>query len=505
MMKKENALREAREYEAVHVPSVTEEERPAVHLSCGIGWLNDPNGFSSYRGEYHLFYQYYPYATHWGPMHWGHAKTKDFIRWERLPAALAPDTEADADGCFSGSALALPDGRQLLVYTGVKNKSTEDGKSEVRQTQCVAFGDGVDYHKYEKNPVLDEHDVPEGGSAEDFRDPKVWCEPDGTISMVVGNRAADGSGQILFYQSRDGLHWEFVSILAKCENVYGKMWECPDFFALGDRQILIVSPQEMLAEGLEFHPGDNAIMLVGAFDREKKEFHRSYARAIDYGTDFYAPQTLLTEDGRRVMIGWMQNWASSSAVPAGARYFGEMTLPRELSYRNGRVLQQPVRELERYRGERVAYENVSVEREISLPGVEGRVLDMTVRVRPAVAEQPFRYFKIHVAKGGAFYTTIRYEAETQTMRVDRLHSGFPRDIVNSRDFLIQADNHSVKLRIVLDKHSLELFVGEGEQAAAFKLYTPQDARGISFEAEGAAALIDVEKYELIAPQEERKA
>ena len=97
-------LKKARDFEEQYVPRVPAEERPVFHVTGGIGWINDPNGFSRYKGEYHLFFQYHPYSTLWGPMHWGHVKTKDFIRWERLPVALAPDTEADPHGCFSGSS-----------------------------------------------------------------------------------------------------------------------------------------------------------------------------------------------------------------------------------------------------------------------------------------------------------------------------------------------------------------------------------------------------------------
>ena len=121
------ALQKARDFEAQYGPHIPAGERPAFHVTPTIGWMNDPNGFSLYKGEYHLFYQYHPYSNEWGPMHWGHVKTKDFIRWERLPAALAPDREYDAAGCFSGGAVELPDGRQLLMYTGVQRGRDPEG------------------------------------------------------------------------------------------------------------------------------------------------------------------------------------------------------------------------------------------------------------------------------------------------------------------------------------------------------------------------------------------
>ena len=172
-------LQKARDFELQYGSFIPAEQRPAFHATPTIGWMNDPNGFSLYQGEYHLFYLYHPYSNEWGPMHWGHLKTKDFIRWERLPAAMAPDQSYDASGCFSGSAIELPDGRQLLLYTGVQRSHNEEGFIQDIQAQCVAIGDGVDYEKYGENPVLGAADLPEGGSSIDFRDPKIWQEADG--------------------------------------------------------------------------------------------------------------------------------------------------------------------------------------------------------------------------------------------------------------------------------------------------------------------------------------
>ena len=187
--------------------------------------MNDPNGFSVYKGEYHLFYQYYPYSTSWGPMHWGHVKTTDFIKWEWLPAALAPDESFDNGGCFSGSAVEMEDGRQLLMYTGVKEWQRPDGLIENRQMQCVAFGDGRDYVKYGHNPVLTDADVPEDGSVLDFRDPKIWWDDEKKMYFaVVANRTADGSGAILLFGSADALSWKRLSVLDRSRNEYGRMW-----------------------------------------------------------------------------------------------------------------------------------------------------------------------------------------------------------------------------------------------------------------------------------------
>ncbi len=486
-------LQRARDFEAQYVPKVPESGRPAFHVTGGIGWINDPNGFSRYKGEYHLFYQYHPYSTLWGPMHWGHVKTRDFIRWERLPVALAPDSPADPDGCFSGSALELPDGRQLLLYTGVRRVRQEDGALLEYQAQCVAIGDGADYEKYPGNPVISAGDVPQGNSVLDFRDPKIW-EEDGTYFAVVGNRTGDGSGAVLLYRSADALRWEFVTALDASKNEYGRMWECPDFFPLDGKQVLLVSPQEMTPRGLEFHAGYGTACLLGSYDKASYRFTRETVQAVDYGIDFYAPQTLESYDGRRIMIAWMQNWTTASSQPAGVYCFGEMTLPRELSVRDGRLVQNPVRELESYRTDRVSYEGVELsDGEMELPGVQGRILDLTLTIRPGAGG--YRRFAVKLAAGGEHFTSVRYRPEAGTVRVDRSRCGFPYDIVHVREFQVRPRGGELKIRAVLDRYSAELFFNDGEQAATFILYTDTQASGIRFSAEGSVVL-DVEKYDI---------
>lgn len=238
-------LRDARKYEETMEKKIGSENRPGFHLAARVGWMNDPNGFSYYKGKYHLFYQYNPYDSHWGPMHWGHAVSKDLLHWEYLPAALAPDADFDRDGCFSGSAAVLPDGRQLLIYTGVIRETQPDGSMRDVQTQCLAVGDGVDYEKYAGNPVLTKEDLPDNGSKFDFRDPKIWKTADGAYRCVVGNCTPERDGQILLFSSEDGFRWKYEKILAANNKRYGMMWECPDFFELDGKAVLLTSPMDM--------------------------------------------------------------------------------------------------------------------------------------------------------------------------------------------------------------------------------------------------------------------
>lgn len=485
-------LQIARNYEEENIKKIPEEDRPLYHVTGGIGWINDPNGFSVYQGEYHLFFQYHPFSTKWGPMHWGHVKTKDFVVWERLPIAIAPDTQSDKCGCFSGTALELPNGKMLLAYTGVEKKKDADGVERDYQQQCIAVGDGINFEKVENNPVIGKELIPEGNNPYDFRDPKIWKEDD-IYYLAVANRTKDGSGEILLFKGFDYLHWEFAGVIDGSRNELGKMWECPDCFILDKKRVLVVSPQEMPSDGLEFHPGNGTVFIYGEGE-SWTEFERKGVQTIDYGLDFYAPQTLLSLDGRRIIIGWMQNWETSNYANDERKFFGEMTIPRVVEWRNERFVQNPVRELEKYYGNKIEYNNVSLNGEMTLEGICGRVLDMTVTVKPD-AGKTVNFFKIKLAKKGYMETVILYDARTKTIRLDRSRSGVHADIVNIREFLVTSESEEVKLRILLDKHSVELFVNDGEQVATMMLYTPLEAKEILFESDG-EVMIDVEKYDL---------
>ncbi|MCI8798297.1 MAG: glycoside hydrolase family 32 protein [Lachnospiraceae bacterium] len=489
-------LWEARKYEEAFGKKIQKEERPDFHLSPRTGWMNDPNGFSCYGGKYHLFYQYHPYDSHWGPMHWGHAVSDDLLHWEYLPAALAPDEIYDRDGCFSGSALTLPDGRQLLMYTGVVKERQADGSCNEVQTQCLAVGDGADYVKYDGNPVLNEQDIPRGSSRFDFRDPKLWQEEDGTYRCAIGNRSGDGSGQILLFESPDGFDWRYKKVLAANHNRFGKMWECPDFFPLDGKWVLLTSPQDMLPSGFEYHNGNGTLCLIGSYEKTTEEFTEEGNQSVDYGIDFYAPQTVLTPDGRRVMIGWMQNWDTCNHRRVHEEpWFGQMSLPRELSIRDGKLLQKPVRELEAMRRNKISYENVTVSGTVRLEGIRGRRIDMELTIRPEDGCDLYRKFAVRLAQNGQYHTSISFRPGESVLKVDRKFSGSRRAIIHQRRSKVCRKGGALKLRIILDRFSVEAFVNDGEQVLSAVLYTEQEADGISFIADGTVNM-DVVKYEI---------
>lgn len=492
-------LKKAQDYEKKNEAIGNMQEHPLFHVTPAIGWMNDPNGFSFYKGEYHLFYQYHPYSTEWGPMHWGHVKSKDMISWKRLPIALAPDEEYDMKGCFSGSALELPNGKHAIMYTGVSDaKKYQKAASDnaVMQMQCMAYGDGVTYEKYAGNPVITYHDIPSGGSVEDFRDPKFWYdETDSCYYAIVGNRAKDGCGSLLLFSSADTFSWHFVSVPHSCKNQIGKMWECPDFFSLCGKNIIITSPQEVDARDLEFHNGNNSLCMIGKLNAQKDTFVEESAQQIDYGLDFYAPQTLLAPDGRRIMIGWMQSWERSHCKPVDVKWFGMMTIPRELSILDGRLIQNPIKELEQYEKNTVIYEKVLLSEKMELKNVCGRTIDMTLEIVP-LYNQKQQSVSIYLASNEKYYSEIHYSSPDSILTFNRTHSGFQHDVLATRQVPVRFRNGAIKMRIIMDRYSIEIFVNDGEQAVSATIYTPQEANRIYFESKELSYL-NVKKSDII--------
>ena len=483
-------LEKARSYEAKKIAATDKESKPLFHISAPAGWINDPNGFSVYNGKIHLFYQYHPYLREWGPMHWGHSTTSDMIKWEQLPCALAPDEEYDKKGCFSGSAIEA-DGKHVLVYTGVTRIKLPDGSEQERQNQCIAFGDGLNYVKHENNPVVTGDMLPENCSRIDFRDPKIWKEDD-TYYLIVGSKDLNDVGQVVLCSSKNLTDWQFVTILAaNSTGKIGTMWECPDFFGLEDKHVLVCSPQNMKADKYEFHNGHNSVYFLGDYDKENHVFIKEEPHTLDYGMDFYAPQTTLLPDGRRVMIAWMKSW-DACVVPDSQDWQGMMTLPRELEIKDGRIWQKPVKEIENYRANKCHYTDKKIDCYTTFDGIKGRTLDMTVEL----SGEEYNNFTVEMACDDEYSTAFTYNRVAGMLEIDRTCCGVTKDVVCVRKIKIADTDRKLKLRFIMDRQSIELFINDGQQVATTAICTPLQADGISFNCDG-SAVVDIEKYDII--------
>jgi len=311
-------------------PLAADPRRPQFHLLPAANWMNDPNGPIFWQGRYHMFYQYNPNGAYWGDMHWGHAISADMVHWRHLPVALAPTPGGpDAGGCFSGTALA-DGGRIAILYTAVvpapENQATiRDGEHSLRESQCLAFGEGSDLTTWTKDSTPVIAAPPAGLDVTGFRDPVPWRHGDQWL-MAVGSGIRGKGGAVLLYRSRDLRHWEYLHLLAggsgngdKTPNPVdsGDMWECPDFFPLGDRHVLIHSTQ------------GKAYWQSGSFDTDGLVFHAERGGVLDYGS-FYAPKTQLDNAQNRILWGWIQETRPEAEYRA-AGWAGMMSLPRVLT------------------------------------------------------------------------------------------------------------------------------------------------------------------------------
>lgn len=304
-------------------------KRLGFHFEPENGWMNDPNGLVYYKGYYHAFFQHNPFATEWGKMHWGHARSKDLISFEELPIALYPDMDYESkEGCFSGSAI-VKDDRLYLFYTSVADK----------QAQSVAYSDdGVTFTKYKNNPVIKESPL----GYYDFRDPKVTVI-DGQYYMVTGSGNAE-AGQVLLFKSEDLLNWEYVGILFEGKE-YAPCIECPDFFKLNDKYVLMFSRM-----GIETR---TTYFVIGDFENDK--LINTVISRPEWGRDFYAPQTMW--DGkRRIIIGWLYHWGKKA--PEDCPYAGALSIPRELKLIDNKVYNYPVAEAQKLITKESKYVNI---------------------------------------------------------------------------------------------------------------------------------------------------
>ena len=324
--------------------------RTRFHIMPPVGWLNDPNGLCQFRGLFHAYFQYSPLNVHGGGGYWGHCTSRDLIHWDYQEPVLTTDIPEDRSGVYSGSAL-IEDNRMYLFYTGnVKLPGDYDYIDEGRISTQLLVESEDGWHMSEKVKLLGMEDYPED-ITEHVRDPKVWKE-DGRYYMVLGARARawdeNGSrrdkGGILIYGSEDKRKWKLYQKIVP-ERAFGYMWECPDIFYLGEKKVLSFCPQGLDAEQERFQN----LYQSGYSLLDESENPEDTFQEWDMGFDFYAPQTFQADDGRRILIGWAgvpdtEKTHRNLSVENGWQHC--LTLPGELTWRDGKILRTPIRELE---------------------------------------------------------------------------------------------------------------------------------------------------------------
>ncbi|RXI96587.1 sucrose-6-phosphate hydrolase [Anaerobacillus alkaliphilus] len=446
------------------------------HIMPPVGLLNDPNGFIHYKGKYHLFYQWMPFKTGHGAKFWGHVSTEDFVHWTEEEIALTPSEWYEKNGCYSGSAIEH-NGKMYVFYTG----NVKDEKGNRETYQCLAVSeDGVYFEKLGPVVTLPQEYTPH------FRDPKVW-EQDDTFYMVVGAQTLEKKGAVALLSSKNLTDWKYEGDLAGggkgSLSDFGYMFECPDFFPLGEKDILIISPQGLCADGMKYRNVYQSGYVIGKFDRKNKTYEHGQFEELDRGFDFYAPQTTEDDQGRRLLFAWMsvpdQNEQDHPTVDY--RWLHNMTIPRELMLVGEKLYQVPVKELEELRNGGYYSQEMTLNNEITeIEGINGKAIEL--KMKDILLQQGWFEMSIHGAARMVFsngvFTLERKSyvdgtVENRQCLLDRLHS----------------------LHIYIDTSSIEIFINEGEEVFTTRFYPSKSEPSITFGASKTCSFT-IEKWDL---------
>ncbi|WP_300920383.1 glycoside hydrolase family 32 protein [uncultured Dubosiella sp.] len=433
------------QFEQDNIETVSSDPwRLTYHLMPPVGWLNDPNGLCEHKGTTHIFYQYSPLDANGAKKGWGHYTTTDWKTFSQCPIELVPDQEIDRDGVYSGSAFEK-DGTVHFFYTGnIKFEGEHDYIYEGRGHYVNTFTLLEDGTVSERKNVLRNEDYPDDLSCH-VRDPKVF-EEDGVYYMVLGARTKEDVGQILVYRSDDLEAWTYHGRI-QSGSAFGYMWECPDLFELDGQKVLMTCPQGVEQQGLKYENiYQNGYFLLDGKMKEGTEIVAPFAE-FDHGFDFYAPQTYRDEKGRRILIGWMGLPDTDYANPTVERGWQHaLTLPRELTFSNGKVFQFPIKEV---------LDLSCDERNIELQA--GHVFE---------AEGPC--FHATLFPEGPFSIGLRQDAELnydgKVLSFALKDSGYGRDVRH----IVVEDVHSID--VFSDTSSVEIFVNGGEHALTSRIY-----------------------------------
>ncbi len=446
-------------------------------------WLNDPNGLVYLDGEYHLFYQFHPESTVWGPMHWGHAVSRDLVNWEHLPIALYPDEHGTI---FSGSAVVdwnntAGFGKEALIAVFTYNK-------DYKETQNLAYSTdkGRTWTKYSGNPV-----IPHPGHLCDIRDPKVfWHTDHWVLSLAAGDK-------VLFYVSTDLKNWEQSGSFGGGYGSTTGVWETPDLFklpiadGLEIRWVLTVGVGDGAPAG-----GSGTQYFIGDFDGRSFVSENSKETILwaDHGADYYAPQSWSDEpNGRRLMLGWMSNWQYARVIPASS-WRGVFSLIREISLQrtgNGiRLIHQPISEIQTLRGKHERWQ-----KEIIQPGknllesVFGKTLEIIAEFQVADAVE---CFGLRVRAGHDEHTTIAYKPKDNLLFVDRTDSGqvdFQDGFASIHSAELLPSANDIRLHIFVDSSSVEIFANDGLVVFTECIFPAEQSQGLELFAEGGAVIL----------------
>jgi fructan beta-fructosidase len=445
-----------------------ESYRPQFHFTPPSQWMNDPNGLVYYAGEYHIFYQYNPEDTIWGPMHWGHAVSRDLINWQHLPVALYPDENGTI---FSGSAVV--DWRNTAGFGNEALVAVFTHDQNGRQSQSLAYSTdkGRTWTKYAGNPVLQ---PPK--NIRNFRDPKVfWYGEPETGHWVM---AVTGGNVILFFTSPDLKTWESTGGFGFGYGSTTGVWETPDLFPLPidggseRRWVLTVGVGDGGPAG-----GTGTQYFIGSFDGKTftSDNPKDTTLWADFGADFYAAQSWSdAPDGRRVWLGWMNNWRYAASIPTST-WRGAFTIPRDLSLKTTldgiRLIQQLIPEFYILQGEQQVWKNQRITRARQYPLPASR-LEIFAEFQ-IIPNMLANRLGLRLITDNAEATTIGYTTKSQTLYIDRSEcrdSGLNPAFAGVHMAQLAPENDVIRLHILIDQSSVEVFANDGQLVLTDQLF-----------------------------------
>ncbi|KZN97952.1 sucrose-6-phosphate hydrolase [Aeribacillus pallidus] len=457
--------------------------RQKFHIQPVTGLLNDPNGFSYFNGEYHLFYQWFPLGPVHGLKYWYHTKSKDLVNWQNVGIGIKPNDYFDSHGAYSGSAICH-DGKLHLMYTG----NTRDENWVRHPYQCLAVMNENGRIEKLQEPVIKE--VPKGYT-DHYRDPKVWKEND-TFYAVIGAQRENKTGCIVLYSSPDLKNWTFEGEVQTNLKEFGFMWECPDYFELDGKGVLIFSPQGLEPKGDQFQNIYQSGYLLGnTLDLKTKVFEHGEFVELDRGFDFYAPQTTIDHKGRRLLVGWMG--LPEIEYPTDKDGWAHcLTLPRELTVQNGKLIQCPVKELETLRQDSVNVKDILDDEKKMYEGFNGTTYELICEFTNMEADEvgiEFRSCKDEK-------TVISYNRKEQKVTLDRTHSGEvpAKEYGTTRTCSVEGD--TLKLHLFVDTSSVEIFINDGVEVFTSRIFPRPESTDIRFFARNGKVTLDTTKYNL---------
>lgn len=403
--------------------------RPIFHVTAPAQWINDPNGPIFYKGFYHLFYQLHPFSDGGGPKYWGHVRSRDLAKWEPLPVALWPSTEAGEAEVWSGCCTINSLGQPMCFYTSIgPDKSAFD-----HADQWAAIGDDdlIQWGKSPANPVLSEA-LNGGKKIYDWRDPFIFQDHKKTFLVTGGHMAKERQAAVNLYEAENPelTKWKHRGVLFEHPDAGAATVECPNFFKLDDQWVLFVSPYGQVQ------------YFVGDFDAATGRFQARTRGVLDYGSSFYAPNTMQVPDERRLVWGWVKDF------PGGHGWNGCLSLPRQLSLsREGMLRQNPAPQLSKLRGQKAEWRNVRLENGGAiLPLPKTNTLEIGVEIDLQTAASVELRFKSGAPDG-------------RTISVN--FSGSELKVMDAKAPLSLAKGgRKLSLRIFFDRLVMEVFANE---------------------------------------------